>query len=129
MMPWEASPWVQAARRREAEAVARGETPRPSPLNGYGLGQVSDDTECARELAVSIIASGGAFRVGDFGARLAATHGDTQRIADTVGIGQGSGIVGQGPTSKYALDRALAGETVRALPRWRSALGVCLLFK
>ena len=45
----------------------------------YSVGQISDDTECARELAISIIENGGSFRVGHFGDRLAATHGDTQR--------------------------------------------------
>ena len=102
---------MQATKKQEAVAVANGKTPPASPLNSYDLGQISDDTECARELALSIIESGGAFDVGHFGARLAAAHGDTQRIVDTVGIQQDTGIVGQGPTSKYSLDRLLGGET------------------
>ena len=105
-LPWEASPWVQK-QREELEKQGKSWENR-SP---YSVGQISDDTECARELAVSIIENGGSFRVGHFGDRLAATHGDTQRIMDTVGVKQETGIVGQGPTSKYSLDRILEGES------------------
>eukprot|EP01043_Picozoa_sp_COSAG02_P057510 COSAG02_NODE_6994_length_3237_cov_2.412046_3_plen_216_part_01 len=95
-MPWEQSPWQLASKERIEAKGKQWINPTP-----YPLGQISDDTQCASELALSIVAKG-RFDVADYAARLAAVHGDTQRVLDTVGIEQDTGIVGQGPTSKYS---------------------------
>lgn len=58
-------------------------------------GQVSDDTQCTRELARAIIATGG-FSVNAFVTTLGNLH-------------EGKGVIGQGPTSRATLDALLAG--------------------
>ena len=73
-MPWVQSPWTLALAER---IEAKGQT-FVDPNAGYPLGQISDDTQCAAELALSI-AEKGRFDVADYAARLANVHGDSQR--------------------------------------------------
>jgi ADP-ribosylglycohydrolase len=110
-LPWDQSPW-QIAHRERIEAKGK-EFINPRP---YPLGQISDDTQCASELALSIVAKG-RFDVADYAARLAEIHGDTQRVFDTMGIVDATGIVGQGPTSKHSLDRINEGHSWMTAPR------------
>ena len=68
-------------------------------LGSYPFGQISDDTQCSRELAQSII-DAGRFSIEAFKEQLVHLH-------ETLGV------IGQGPTSEATLD-ALAA-TSRAL--------------
>ena len=115
-MPWEQSPWTLASKERVEATGKKWINPRP-----YPLGQISDDTQCASELALSIVEKG-RFDVADYANRLAAVHADTQRVLDTVGITQDTGIVGQGPTSKHSLDRITAGHSWMTAPRGAAGL-------
>ena len=58
-------------------------------------GQISDDTQCTRELSRAIIASGG-FSVKAF-------------VATMGGLHAGKGVIGQGPTSRATLDALMKG--------------------
>ena len=64
------------------------------PDRNYPPGQISDDTQCTRELARAIVASGG-FSVEAFASTLSALHAD-------------KGVIGQGPTSRATLDALTA---------------------
>ena len=94
MEPWE---------MRVEQARKRGWDGTPS----YALGQISDDTQCARELSLSIVEAGG-FDVKGFAARLAALHGG-EPVPTITGKMAETGVIGQGSTSKYALDRLVEG--------------------
>lgn len=115
-MPWEQSPWTLASKERVEATGKKWINPRP-----YPLGQISDDTQCASELALSIVEKG-RFDVADYANRLAAVHADTQRVLETVGITQDTGIVGQGPTSKHSLDRISSGHSWMTAPRGAAGL-------
>lgn len=95
MEPWEM--------RVEVAKAQRGWEGTPA----FKLGQISDDTQCARELALSIVESDG-FSVESFAARLAALHGG-EPVPDILGRMLETGVIGQGATSKYSLDRLAEG--------------------
>lgn len=69
--------------------------PKREGRERYTPGQISDDTQCTRELSRAIIASGG-FSVKAF----VATMGD---------LHAGKGVIGQGPTSRATLDALMEG--------------------
>ena len=64
-------------------------------LGSYPFGQISDDTQCSRELAQSII-DAGRFSIEAFKEQLVHLH-------ETLGV------IGQGPTSEATLDALAAG--------------------
>jgi hypothetical protein len=97
MMPWELA--VRAAVAAGRPAI----NSQGKPID-YPFGQVSDDTQCSRELARSII-SAGRFSVAAFGGALTALH-----ATDVKGVA-GSGIIGQGPTSRATLNKLEAGDS------------------
>jgi ADP-ribosylglycohydrolase len=115
-LPWEQSPWQLASKERIEAKGKDWINPQP-----YPLGQISDDTQCASELALSIVDKG-RFDVADYATRLAVVHGDTRRVLETVGIEQDTGIVGQGPTSKHSLDRINDGHSWMTAPRGSAGL-------
>ena len=64
-------------------------------MGSYPFGQISDDTQCSRELAQSII-DAGRFSIEAFKEQLVHLH-------ETLGV------IGQGPTSEATLDALAAG--------------------
>ena len=90
MQPWQTSVEDNPAFSTRASSF------NPSVLrSSYPFGQISDDTQCSRELADSIIAAG-RFSVQSFTDKLVELH-------STVGV------IGQGPTSRATLDSLQEG--------------------
>jgi ADP-ribosylglycohydrolase len=90
MQPWQTSVEDNPAFSTRASSF------NPSVLrSSYPFGQISDDTQCSRELAASIIAAG-RFSVVSFCDAMVQLHKST-------------GVIGQGPTSEATLDKLANG--------------------
>eukprot|EP01043_Picozoa_sp_COSAG02_P034379 COSAG02_NODE_2399_length_8948_cov_21.873771_7_plen_474_part_00 len=100
MGPWELAAKQGLAAKNKEEGKPDDQGFVPATLTDAGslrfpYGQISDDTQCSRELADSIIAAG-RFSVQSFTEKLVGLH-------STVGV------IGQGPTSRATLDALQEG--------------------
>jgi hypothetical protein len=100
MGPWElaAKQGLAAKNKEDGKPADDGFVPATPTDKGslrFPYGQISDDTQCSRELADSIIAAG-RFSVQSFTDKLVELH-------STVGV------IGQGPTSRATLDSLQEG--------------------
>ena len=88
MGPWELGARQQA--RQKNKAAGQAEKGDDGFELRFPFGQISDDTQCSRELAAAIV-DAGRFSIVAFTSKLVELH-------STVGV------IGQGPTSRATLD-------------------------
>jgi ADP-ribosylglycohydrolase len=98
--PARAAAYVEAVFRRRAQ----GEAVRP----GYAFGQYTDDSQLARELALSLVAQGG-FDPQDYGRRLIALFAAPHPEGAHPGPQRRGGIVGRGVATAEAVARLAQG--------------------
>jgi ADP-ribosylglycohydrolase len=111
---WE--PWTGRAKSAVYQAQHKERGARRRNIE-YPVGQISDDTQCSVALAKSIVDNGGIFSPTVFSTHMVALH-TSGSAAGAEWRMKGTGVIGQGPTSKATLDALASGKQT-----WLTAAG------